>query len=198
MIVKTNYRLPVVALFIMFIFSYKIYAQNNKQHAFTAIKTLLLKNFPHDIKFVHHENSEKIAVVDNLYYKFHYPEIKIKEDTLIVSYITEKKEWGEKVPAFEKLVWKTALNRLDEFYGFEFTFGNSDRFKPHLFYWNIVNEKAKLMRYTISADQFYKGTSFTNLELASITERAVWFPSKIKSSRKLQSLFKKNIRKYSK
>jgi len=157
------------------------------------IKELLLENFPENVQFINKYNSEEIPA-DTLYFRFYHPEIEITNDTLFVSYVVEHESWENDLPVFEKFESKTALKDVSEFYGFEFTFGNYDRFVPNLYYWNVVNESAEIESYAIPEAQFYKGPPFTGLELKFTDKRSIWFPTKEMSNKELEKLFRKILR----
>ena len=157
------------------------------------IKSILLENFPENIQFINYDNSSD-ELTDTLYFRFHRPEIEINKDSLRFSYIMEQNnDWDGNKPIFAKLVWRFAFKDIEEFYGFEFTFGNWDRFRPHLYYWNFYNENTKVTSTELTLDEFQNNQIPENK--SSVTERSAWFPSKIESHLKLEKIINKLIKK---
>ena len=175
------------ALFSLFLFGFTL-AQTESD--LQKIKTILLENFPENVQFINYENLSD-ELTDTLFYRFHRPEVEISKDSIQFSYVKEGKDWNENFSRFEKLEWKLAFKDLDEFYGFEFTFGNWDRFRPNLYYWNFVNENTKVETTELTLEEFQANQIPKNN--STEYERDAWFPAKIKSHRKLKRLINKLI-----
>lgn len=151
------------------------------------IKTLLLENFPENVEFKHYDFSEKEPVYDSIYFRFHRPEIEISKDSIKFSYVMEQFDyWQNPSSIFEKIEWNFAFHDLQEFYGFEYTFGNWDRFRPHLYYWNFASENTKIKITELTWDEFQNNQIPYNK--TSETERSAWFPSKIALNDEIENL----------
>ena len=162
-----------------------LFAQTDSE--IQRIKTLMLENFPENIEIKHHDFTPKKPVYDSIYYRFHRPEVEISKDSIRVSYIMEKFDfWENSSPVFEKLEWRVAWKEIEEFYGFEFTFGNWDRFMPNLYYWNFVNDNTKVETTELTWDEFQNNQIPENK--TSIDDGSAWFPTKIKSNEELENL----------
>jgi|SRR5690606_10292450 len=184
--IKLMKSLVLLSLFV----SQFVFAQTDAD--LQKIKSILLENFPENIQFISYEHNQ-IELKDTMYFRFHRPEIEISQDSIHFSYIKEDKDWNENFSRFEKLEWNLAFKDLNQFFGFEFTFGNWDRFRPNLLYWNFEGEETKVRITELTLEEFQNNQIPENK--STEYEHSAWFPTKIQSHWKLEKVINKLIKK---
>jgi hypothetical protein len=111
----------------------------------------LINQFYGNTTFVHHEALD-IIPEDTLSISFSHPRVKIKNDTLYLSYIEKTNEYGSGF-FIQKVDQKMALSDINNLTTINSTYGTTDTFKPNLTYLGfemLTNNVASIVVYEIN------------------------------------------------
>lgn len=176
----------------LFVFSFG-YSQTNEN--LEEIRAILIENFPGNTWFVYEDYDAGIEE-DALSFRFHNPEVEMKDDTLRLTYVKETKGWENEL-SVEKIERIAPMKCIVENYTFQIHFGQNDWFAPglHYRYFDVADNCAGLEVNVYKLNPNDWEEQMLNEEPNDIERNNIWFPSSKSAGKKLDRLFQKVLRK---